>query len=160
MNADELNNRGANLSAMGRFPEALAAYDQAIQLSSTDRTVPVEKIWRNKAHLYDEIGGAREALECCDHAIEINPRYAEGWSLKASVLVSLNQYSDAVDCCDKAIELDPKLGSAWMNKGAAQLSAGYINSAMASFKEADRLGIPRAIKGIESCQEALDEWEG
>lgn len=67
------------------------------------------------------------------------------------------QLIQAISCCEQAIKIDPKLASAWMNKGAAQLSLERVQEALASFEEAHRLGHPRAIRGIESCREALDE---
>ena len=47
-------------------------------------------------------------MECCDKALEIDPKFAMAWNNKSIVLVQLGKYNEAMECCDKALEINPK----------------------------------------------------
>jgi tetratricopeptide (TPR) repeat protein len=50
----------------------------------------------------------QEALQCLDKALEIDPRYANAWALKRTVLDILKRPREAIQCLDKALEINPQ----------------------------------------------------
>ena len=80
--AEARNNLGYALEQQGRWPEALAAYRQAVVDSiywiNTDD--PVGGAWFNRARAADHLGFREEALEAYREAqarLDMEPRYAE-----------------------------------------------------------------------------------
>jgi len=54
-------------------------------------------------------GRLKEALECFDTAIKLNPRDAQAWFWRGIVLGGLSRLEEAFKCFDRAVELDPSL---------------------------------------------------
>ena len=50
---------------------------------------------------------AKEALECFDRAVELDPGNARAHSGKGDVLHALGREAEALECFDRAVELDP-----------------------------------------------------
>lgn len=48
-----------------------------------------------------------ESIECFDHAIEIDPKNPQAWSLKARVLDEIDNLTDAIKCYKIALEINP-----------------------------------------------------
>ena len=48
------------------------------------------------------------AIECCDNALEIDPKCTLAWFRKGNAFTNLNQTGAALECYDKALEIDPK----------------------------------------------------
>ncbi|CAD8161821.1 unnamed protein product [Paramecium pentaurelia] len=47
----------------------------------------------------------KEAIECYDKAISINPKYDAAWSQKGYALHQLQKYNDAISCYDQALSI-------------------------------------------------------
>jgi tetratricopeptide (TPR) repeat protein len=60
-----------------------------------------------KGVILGQWGRCSESLKCYDKIIQIDPRYANAWHLKAATFSMISRYDQAVDCEIKAIELDP-----------------------------------------------------
>ena len=50
------------------------------------------------------LGKDREALQCYDKAIELDPNYATAWGNKGLTLSGLGRHTEALPCFDKAID--------------------------------------------------------
>jgi len=94
--------------------------------------------WNNKGGALDNLGRHREAIECYDKALDINPGYADAWYNKGLALYDLGRRGEAIECFDKALGINPRHVAAWSSKGVAF----------------DELGKYREV--IECCDEALD----
>src|SRR5437764_6166647 len=57
-----------------------------------------------------------EALQACEQAIQLDPRYARAHYGKALALIGLGKYEEAVTFCDKAFELTPKTAKTYASK--------------------------------------------
>ncbi|MDD1715446.1 MAG: tetratricopeptide repeat protein [Methanolinea sp.] len=49
----------------------------------------------------------REAIECYDRALAIDPDFSVAWSAKGVALHNLGRYDEAITCYDRALSLDP-----------------------------------------------------
>ena len=59
----------------------------------------------------------KNALECFDQALTLQPKHAETLIKKGGVLEKLNRFDEAVACYDRAIEADNSQTIAYLHKG-------------------------------------------
>jgi tetratricopeptide (TPR) repeat protein len=90
--------------SLGRYEEALQAYDRALELNPDDSIV-----LNNKGLELDKLGRCEEALQAYDRALELNPDYYDAWHNKGVALHKLGQYEEAAQIAlKKASELNMK----------------------------------------------------
>ena len=123
--------KGGSLNALGRYPEAIACLNKALEIDP--RYVDA---WANKGNSLHALGRYPEAIACLDKALEINPRHANAWNSKGFSLHSLGRYQEAIACYDKALEIDPRDAYAWNNKGFSLDSLGRHQEAIACLDKA------------------------
>jgi len=70
----------------------------------------------------------KEAVACCDKALEINPSLAIAWDFKALALYCLARFEEGNTCLNKALELEPKRIDWWKKNGLLQ--SGFIKSTL------------------------------
>ena len=102
--AEEWNSMGEVLTKLGRYEEALTAYDKAIEIDPQNATV-----WSNKGDVLHLFGRHEEALIAYDKALEIDPQNAEVWDNKGETLTELGRTEEAKEAFKKAHGLDPSL---------------------------------------------------
>src|SRR5271157_4504806 len=78
--------KGLSLMVLGRYDEALKAYDKAIEVNPH-----LVAAWYHKGYALDDLGKHEEALKAYDKAIEINPHLAEAWYHKGNSLYRLGK---------------------------------------------------------------------
>ena len=66
----------------------------------------------------------QSALECYEHAIQIQYDLSTAWYYKGQSLYGLQQYPNALQSFNKALEFDDKNTNAWDAKGLALESLG------------------------------------
>ncbi len=103
-----------NLDEVGRYKEAIACLDQALEIDPKDVAA-----WNNKGYALHELQCYNEAIACLDKALEIDPKGIAAWKNKANSLHGLQRYDEAIVCLDQLLKLDPKNAHAWNNKGFA-----------------------------------------
>ena len=54
----------------------------------------------------------KEAIECYDKALEIEPKNADAWYSKGEYLYNIRKNKEAIECFNKVLELDSNYGSA------------------------------------------------
>ena len=163
----------------GRFNDALAASDRALQLAPDDY-----KSWSNRGWAFAGLKRYEEALRYFDRAIELEPskgilfsnrgqalleleRYQEalsdfaretevepartrGWLNRGIVLGRLGRFDDALASLDRALELDPLYRDAWALRGEALNSLRRYEEALASLMRAYELGERSAFALLHS----------
>ena len=77
----------------------------------------------------------KEAIECYDKAIEINPKFNEAYNNKGNTLYRLNYFKEAIECYDKAIEINPESSEAYYNKGVILSYIGRFEEAIECYNE-------------------------
>lgn len=86
--------------------------------------------WSNRGMSLVALGRYPEAIDCCDKALERNPRDAFAWTNKGNALASTERHAEAIGCYDKALEITPRDAGMWMNKGASLASLGRFPEAI------------------------------
>ena len=132
--ARALFNKGVTLGELGKYEEALRAFDKAIELKPD---YPLA--WYNKGLTLGELGKYEEALRAYDKAIELKPDYPLAWFSKGYALGELGKHEEELRAYDKAIELKPDDPDAWFNKGVALGELGKYEEALRAFDKAIEL---------------------
>ena len=108
--ADAAFGRGVALQEAGRFPEAIKAYDEAIQLGA-DHSVA----FNNRGAAHGALKQYARAISDFDRALELSPAYAEAYCNRGAAYGALKQYDRAISDLDKAIALDASYARAYNN---------------------------------------------
>jgi tetratricopeptide (TPR) repeat protein len=131
--AGMLTNKGNVLVALGRFPEALAAYGQAIVLQPEGE--------RAAAHInlgvyLQGLGRPDDAAAAYGKAIALDARFPEAWGNLGSAHLNAGRPEAALEALDRAVELRPAYADAWTNRGTALQALGRLDEALQSFDRA------------------------
>jgi len=94
----------------------------------------------NKHNAGDHTG----SISLLSKAIELNPKEAVLYDLRASEKVLLKDYTGAIQDLDKAIELDPKYTEAYFFRGATKSYIKDGTGALIDLKKASELGSTQA----------------
>jgi tetratricopeptide (TPR) repeat protein len=135
------NNIAINLLQKGRTDEALAHYNQALELDPN-----YGEAHYNLANALVRLGRVDEAIAHYEKAVELNPNNAMAYYNLGSVLVQNGREKEGITQYRKALELDPNNAGAHNNMGAALLRLGNLDEAMAHYFKALELnpGNPEA----------------
>ena len=125
------NNKGASLYALGRYEDAVACFDKALEI---DPSSPVT--WNNKGNPLHSAGRNEEALACYTRAIELNPKDSRLWSNKALVLRSLDRCEQALAAYTRAVEINPQNAVVWNNMAVLLTNLNRHEEAIACVKKA------------------------
>jgi serine/threonine protein kinase len=83
----------------------------------------------SRAYNFANLGMHGDALTICDEALEADANAFEIWSLKGSLLSTMEQHTSALRCHDRAVHLQSDHPRVWHSKGVTL-------NAMSSFGEA------------------------
>ena len=155
---EKFANEGVTLGKQGKYEEAIASYDKAIELKPD-----YADAWHNKGVILGKQGKYEEEIASYDKAIELKPDDAEAWYNKGVALGEQGKHEEAIASYGKAIELKPDYADAWCNKGVALGELGQHKEALACFDEVVKLkpdfaeawynkGITFQILGLESIR--------
>ncbi len=122
---------GNVLNNLQRYQEALASYDQALELKPDK-----DQAWNNRGNVLDDLQRYQEALASYDKALELNPDDDRAWYNRGNVLRKLQRYEEAIVSYDKALELNPDDDQAWYNRGIVLDDLQRYQEAIASYDKA------------------------
>jgi tetratricopeptide (TPR) repeat protein len=111
-----------------RTKEALAVYDQALQIDSANA-----EAWQGLGLTYALNAQHHEALNCFERALQFNPRLVTALTGKGTALNMLHRNHDALDAFDQSTKLEPDNAFAWNGKGAALSALGRTEDALTAF---------------------------
>ena len=100
--AEYLVNLGTALHRLGRWDEALKAYDKALLFKPDDAG-----IWTKMGHTLARAERYEEAALSFQHALKLDPSLLEAADGGSHVLFKLDRYDEALACVDIANELRP-----------------------------------------------------
>jgi len=102
VSAMDLNEKGENAVAKGKFNEALANFDQAVALDPHECAFVA-----NRSDTFARLGMFEKALQDIDQCITMKQDWAKGYSRRAEILYKLERYDDAAASYAIASQLDP-----------------------------------------------------
>jgi tetratricopeptide (TPR) repeat protein len=131
-------NKGIALNDLGKYDDAMQAFDKAIELDPKF-ALP----WNNKGLILDNQGKLDEAIKAYDEATSLDPNFALAWNNKGNVLKAQGKYDEAIEAYGEAIRSDPNFAWAWngkglalYNKGLAFNNQGKLDEAIKAYDEA------------------------
>ncbi|MGF1566591.1 MAG: tetratricopeptide repeat protein [Nodosilinea sp.] len=159
---------GNQLLAKKRYPDALATYDEAIQVQSDYAPAylgrckaliglkrPSEAIAacddalaystyfpdavRSKGNAEEQQGRLLAALALYESTNQLMPAMFEGWLDRGRVLQKLGRSAEAIDAIDQAIARNRNSAEAWTVRGEATWSLERYNQAITAFDKALQL---------------------
>lgn len=119
-----LMDKSEELAAAGRWEDALAAQEKALELDPKNRVG-----WTFKAFILKSLGRDNETLAAFDDAIEQNPEDVTTWQYKAGQLLEMKRYNESLEAYDRIINLTGEndtsgLAQAYLSKGMALNKTG------------------------------------
>ena len=94
-----------------------------------------ERDWNNKGVALNFLGKHREAIDCYDKALAIDPRFSVTWYNKGLALDQIGKTQGAIKCYGKALEMNPRDIEAWHNKGLALDKIGKPQEAIECYEK-------------------------
>jgi serine/threonine protein kinase len=120
--------------------KALRADLEAIHKRLTGEAFTLQKAeemnsadWNNKGISFQNLSRFKEAIECFDEAINVDPLNAGAWHNKSFSLRALGKPSEALNCCDSALNINPSNAGALFNKGSLLADLGQLDKALLCF---------------------------
>jgi lipoprotein NlpI len=123
-----LSNRAVALMHLGRFREALADLDEAIQLDPRDAHA-----WINRANIRSHHSELSSALADADEALRRDPLFGAGYAERCAMRMKPGMDVEAIEDCSKALRLIPSYQLALLNRGALLARRGRLDEAIADF---------------------------
>jgi tetratricopeptide (TPR) repeat protein len=129
--ARELIDKGYSLTELGRYEEALVAYDQAIE-----QQPDLSWAWARKGRTLRLLERYTDSLSCYDKALALQPRYAWAWNGKGVILERMGRMDEALACFRTATDLHPGDVWYWYNLGSALTTLGRQEEARETLSHA------------------------
>ena len=126
--------------ALGKYKEALADYDQAIELNPDDAAA-----YNNRGIAKSELCQHEAAAADYNEVIRLNPDDAAAYYNRGNAKQKLGRDEAAVGDFDEAIRLNPDYAEAYGNRGTAKATLGRHEAAAADYNEVIRLNPDYAI---------------
>ncbi|HEX8732609.1 MAG TPA: tetratricopeptide repeat protein [Ktedonobacterales bacterium] len=140
---DVWHSYGSMLIFLGRFGEALAAFDKGVAIVS-GRVRPIN----GRGIILSRIGRHEAALAWYEAALHIKPTVAL-LSNKAEALASLGRLDEADAVLDEAAALEPDAMGVWAVRGIVATRRGQHDEALAAFNRAMTLDPRHAPNYVE-----------
>ena len=118
------------LQQIARLPEAIASYDQVLQIKPDHF-----ESHANRAFSLFALGRHEEGLASCERAIALKPDQASLYVLRGDLLRALGRLEAALTSYERAIDIDPESAEAHGNRGTALLLLNRV-AAISSFDRA------------------------
>jgi len=100
--------QGRALSQLGRFPEAIVAYQQNVRIAPDDVLAR-----NNLGNAYRDSGRPREAMQAYRAAVEIDPEYVQAWHNLGLTFYLTKGQAGVLQALQKLQATDPALAEVW-----------------------------------------------
>ncbi|MGP1385838.1 MAG: tetratricopeptide repeat protein [Thainema sp.] len=137
--------RGLTLQALGRYQDAIANYQAALQLAPP--TDDAASIWYDRADaLHYGLGEYDTAIAAYDQVIQIDRSCADAWFHRGSAqLYGLRQAYAAIASYNQVLSIDPSYDLLWYNRGNALAELGFYHAALTNYDRALALTPDNAV---------------
>ncbi len=134
---EALVNKGAAHAELEEFQAAIDAYREALRIDrDSEHAASAET---NLAYALWNSGQGEKALEHAERAVEIDPRFPQGWYNRGFFLLERGLAEDAVSCFDNAIRLGYRNADVLEEKARALEELGEDEKAEELADEAEEL---------------------
>ncbi len=133
-NAESYYQQGNALREQGKFAEAIAAYNQAIQLKPD-----LAEAYNNRGSSKADLEDKKAAIEDYNQAIKLKPDFALAYSNRGLTHYELGDAKTAIEDYNQAIKLKPDLALAYSNRGYAHYKLGNTQAALEDLNQAIKL---------------------
>lgn len=149
-------NLGQVLTEQEQWEEAIAAYQEAIQLQP-QWVEPRQAI----GEIFLKLEQWQEAISCYQQLIEIQPNIAQFHHNLGDALSKLERWEDAVSAYQKSIQLNPEFSWSYNNLGDALLKLEQWENAASAYKRAIALKPDFALShhNLGEALTQLEKWE-
>ena len=98
--------------------------------------------WHEKGLDQQDLGNDKEAVECYEKALEINPMDKEIWIDKGMALSNLKKDEEALQSFNRALKIDPKDEEAWFQKALTLSDLKKYEEAINCYEKYFEFGFP------------------
>lgn len=120
---------GNNESAFGFFNKAI----DAAKLSTSGKINP-SSAWAWRGYTYsDKLNNHQQAIDELTEAINLNPLYADYYSVRADIFVKLKKYDQAIEDYSTAINLMPEYSCYYAWRGDIYFDLGNYEEAIVDY---------------------------
>lgn len=130
-------NKGAAHAEMEEFQAAIDSYREALKIDTDSEHAASAET--NLAYAMWNSGQGEKALEHAERAVEIDPRFPQGWYNRGFFLLERGLAEDAVSCFDNAVRLGFRNADVLESKARALEEMGEDERAEELAEEADEL---------------------
>jgi tetratricopeptide (TPR) repeat protein len=109
---EELLKKGNDLRDLGKYEEAVASYNRAIEIDPS-----FQEAWFSRGDVFSHLKLYKLAISSYDKALEIDHNDYMTWFLRGNTLNRSEQYEEAISSFDRAIEIEPDFHDALLSKG-------------------------------------------
>ncbi len=120
--------KGITLCRLGRYDEALAAFEKSLAVSSRNA-----RAWYNKGLTLASLGRLAEAVSAYDVALNLDDAHPFIWLQKGIALAALGSHDAALAALDRALAFDPDDAVAWQHRGGILFKLGRYEEALAAY---------------------------
>jgi len=110
-----LDRRGRLLAFHGNYGRAIKDFDELIRLR------PDAEAFNNRCWARAIIGDLASALNDCNMALQLRPRYADAFDSRAMINLKSGQLSKAIADYDAALRIDSKRANSLYGRGIAKI---------------------------------------
>ncbi len=153
--ASAMNHLGTALRQQRRFQESLAAYQNAVQLDASARSLC------NLGAALIDVGRLSEAIETLLRAYSLAPQNPQTHVNLTTAYRMQGLYSQAEEALVRAEQLTPDCAEVHVNKGNLFQETGKVLEAIESFQKAISINssLPTAGSGLGRSLQQIGFWE-
>jgi tetratricopeptide (TPR) repeat protein len=140
--ANDYVEQGKALYFEGRYDEAIASHDKAIQIEPDNH-----RAWFSKGAALTKLQQYEEAIASYERANQIKADFSEAWFGRGTALSKLQRYEEAIASYDQVTQIKPDFYLAWFSKSRCYALQGNNDLAIESLQEAIHLN-------SDKCKEA------
>ncbi|MBM3223874.1 MAG: tetratricopeptide repeat protein [Candidatus Tectomicrobia bacterium] len=133
-----------------RYPEALAAYTQAIALAPRDA-----RAYKHRGLTQAKLGNVSQARDDLSQALVLDPQDAIAYNQRGIAAFALGDESAALKDFTRSLELQPQLAEAYNNRAIVHRQRGDYRQADQDLRRAAQLGMPLAEQHLEVLREEV-----
>jgi len=134
--AGVLNEIGVALCHVGRPSEAIALFDEALQITPNHAAI----LWCNRGNALLDLNREDQALQCYNKSISIEKTYIHAFIQAAKACHRLGDLNRTAEYYAQALKIDSKNEESWFGRGSVLLELEQYEEAILCFDNALSIG--------------------